>query len=529
MSPQTLWDLYSEKLQTLENENTFIPKLQNISQLLKFIHSLKNYSPSSSTSTITIDNDIFYNKYKFLCSILKGNYAGIKRIAYELCKTQFENKVLYTEVRFNPYLLSNIFHNSSLHSLPEDEYGEIIEDNPSNVNKYKNTKMDDDNPDNKELEIIIECVINGLNEGCKQFGIYVYPIISCLRYRPDLSNTLVNLAFKYRDQRQHTCNIVGLDLFAGHELLYHSRLHFHSMQRRCKALDIKTSVHCGDSFDLQGKGILNALHQLNPYRIAYVLCSRIPKHIIHRIYGRQMHLELTPSSNLLQFSNYYQSKNVQNANENNMKFMPYYSKKHKKIFSADMSEKEKRRWFRKRMVEQTPKNFSIFEHENKSDLSDDMLYSSESEIETSEDEDDDESEDDEENDEKYDICSFMHWLRDNGANFSISTDFPILLGNDKQSWNFKNEMSFCMSEFDLNEEEIGQTCLNAMRAAFVNEFTKNDILNVLRQRWRYNALNIHPHNFHQEFEDKTWTNSELLNVHLLRPKKKDLPLNINMQ
>eukprot|EP01083_Nonionella_stella_P007663 22051_1 len=107
----------------------------------------------------------------------------------------------------------------------------------------------------------------------------IYPLLSCLRNRPDLSVKLVDLAFEYRDLRNNECHIVGVDLFGAHELQYHSRLHHHIFAK-CRALGINRTVHCGDSFDAHGLGLLNAIHGLNPQRIAYTIASKLPKHYL---------------------------------------------------------------------------------------------------------------------------------------------------------------------------------------------------------------------------------------------------------
>lgn len=399
---KTLWNLYEMKKST-ENDQQLFP-FDNIYDLMDHIQS--------PLSTETNESDIFYDKHRYLCEILRGNYDGIERVAYELCKRQFDNKILYSEVRFNPYLLCKSFSTDMSSAIALNEFDEVV-----TINNPNNDEMD------KELRMVIESVIKGLQRGTKQFNIKISPIISCLRYRPDLSSKLIELAFEYRQLRNNKCHIVGMDLFGGNELRYHSRLHW-NVFKKCKIFGLNRTVHCGDSFSKNGLGLLNTIHQLGPERIAYSIASKMPKHILHRIFQKEVHLELTPNSNLFQFPHIYQQ-------------------------------------------------------------------------------------------EEYNMADFMAWIVNNSANFSISTDFPILLDNDGEL-TYLNEINRCMIQYNIADWEIAQSILNAARASFLNEEDKNKLLLTLRQRWKGIAPNVDKHNFIEEFEDESWDSKDLLRFDLLR-------------
>ena len=147
----TLWDLYQSKCSKSTNSN--LPEFQNVDTLLDHIQ----YPPSSQCD----EGDLFYDKHRFLCEILRGNYDGIERVSYELCRRQFENAVYYTEVRFNPHLLCESFH-STADAIAYGEFGDIVSANDFNQNDI-----------DYELRTVIESVINGLQRGCNEFGIKV--------------------------------------------------------------------------------------------------------------------------------------------------------------------------------------------------------------------------------------------------------------------------------------------------------------------------------------------------------------------
>eukprot|EP01084_Bolivina_argentea_P312512 541045_1 len=405
MNMNTLWDLYQIKKNT---NNSDIISFENIQDLLSYIQS-----PIQSDIT---DHDLFYEKHKFLCEILRGNYDGIERIAYELCKRQYKNKIYYTEIRFNPYLLCESFDNNISNAIALNEFDEIITIENDTLKNNLNT----------ELEYVIESVIKGLQRGCTEYNIQINPILQCLRYRPDLNDKIINLAYKYRDLKNNKCHIVGIDLFGGHEIRYHSRLHFHAF-KKAKKFGLGRTVHCSDAFDSNGLGILNTIHQLSPERISYCIASRMPKHILHRIFQRQVHLELSIQSNQFQF--------------------PF-----------------------------------IYDNE---------LYKDE-----------------------YNMKEFICWMCTNSANYSLSTDFPILLDNNSDM-TYLNEINRCMIEYNISEWEIGQSVLNAARASFLNEIDKNILLLTLRERWKSIAPNVDETNFYEDYQDETWDNSDLLQLNLL--------------
>ena len=134
---------------------------------------------------------------------------------------------------------------------------------------------------------------------------------------------------------------------------------------------------------------------------------------------------------------------------------------------------------------------------------------------------------------------------------------------------FQNQLLTCKKEFRLSEWEIAQSMLNAARASFLNEHNKTILINLLRQRWknvgltddeeegthvasnklngnhkkikalpnainselgveenqaaadrildaaderqrRFAPMNLDANNFVDKYEDKTWSNQELL-------------------
>ena len=130
------------------NNKNDMPSFEVLDDLLSYIQS-----PISSE---TKNSDIFYDKHRFLCEILRGNYGGIERVAFELCQRQYLNKEYYSEVRCNPYFLSPSFHTTMSSAITLNEFDEII-----SVNDLNQDGME------QELRNVIEAVINGLNRGCK--------------------------------------------------------------------------------------------------------------------------------------------------------------------------------------------------------------------------------------------------------------------------------------------------------------------------------------------------------------------------
>ncbi|ETO23209.1 hypothetical protein RFI_13978 [Reticulomyxa filosa] len=284
-------------------------------------------------------------------------------------------------------------------------------------------------------EQVLECVLKGITRGERDFGVMVRPIIQCIRHRPDLSTDSARLAFDYREEgllvkdKGFCGGVVGIDLFGCDELLWHSRHHVAAFVSKTKHLQLKKSVHCGDSFNERGIGFHHSIHGLLPQRISCPVGCKMPKHILHRLFGRQTHLEICFTSNLRQFQ-FYSLPSQDNDQQ------PMFT--HSKLFAKE----------------------------------------------------------------------FVTWLVLNGANFSFSTDFPVLFDISYQS-----ELQVMMEYCHLTSFEVAQIMFEAVRNSFLPTQKKLALLHELRVLWKeVPGTNIQQSHFFPHFVDRTWSNQDLLGL-----------------
>ena len=113
----TLWDAYVES--PMYN-NKYIsgdyPIFNSKDELLDWIRIVPE------------NGDVFYWKLHFISLCLMGNIRMIERVVYEFVEKQYLNNVLYTEVRFNPFLLCENYRENNIlqSSIIKDEFGFII-------------------------------------------------------------------------------------------------------------------------------------------------------------------------------------------------------------------------------------------------------------------------------------------------------------------------------------------------------------------------------------------------------------------
>jgi len=103
--------------------------------------------------------------------------SAIERISYELCKSQSEQGVIYTEARYTPHYFLKLDGNRE----PIDE--------------------------GITLKSVIEAVNRGIAKGEKDFNVFVRTILSCRRGKPEWCREILELVTEFKDQ-----GVVGIDM-----------------------------------------------------------------------------------------------------------------------------------------------------------------------------------------------------------------------------------------------------------------------------------------------------------------------------
>ncbi|MFA6694491.1 MAG: adenosine deaminase, partial [Bacillota bacterium] len=176
---------------------------------------------------------------------------NLKRVAYEIVESASQNNCLYLEVRFGPTL-----HTSG----------------------------------DMQLEDTVEAVLEGFNEGERNFGVVTRAIISTLRHEdPAVSIRLAKLASKYKD-----LGVVGFDI-AGDEANFKALPHKRSFEI-AKEAGLGITAHAGEAGE--PGNVKEAILELNASRIGHGIRVIEDKEVVEIAKERGIVFEVCPTSNI---------------------------------------------------------------------------------------------------------------------------------------------------------------------------------------------------------------------------------------
>ena len=165
----------------------------------------------------------------------------IEELAHDFCRRQWEQHVVYTEVRYNPHLMMKDKHSKASGSF---DMGDADEPEGSEVTKQEERKQ--------AARDIVQAVMRGLRRGCQEYDIVVNQILCAINWRPDWAMDVLELAQEFKDE--HPCGVVGIDIAAGEEHFDERQFphlykrHFEIMQK-AQDLNIPISIHAGETPD----------------------------------------------------------------------------------------------------------------------------------------------------------------------------------------------------------------------------------------------------------------------------------------
>jgi len=184
----------------------------------------------------------------FFTPIIAGHAAVLEDLAYHFVKRQYDNGVLYTEVRYSPHILAG--------NLP--------------------------------LEKVVEAISSGLKKGEKEYGIMVRTILCVLRnLGGEKGAEVVPLAKKFRNN-----GVVGIDL-AGDESKFPND-QFFDVFDKAKAENLNITVHAGEASG--SESVQTAVERLHAQRIGHGYRITESASVYNMIKERKVMLEICPTS-----------------------------------------------------------------------------------------------------------------------------------------------------------------------------------------------------------------------------------------
>ena len=244
---KTLYELSQKK-------NLF--KTNTISEFAKLV----SIGDKKCFDSLTDCLSIFYN----IISLIAGKKEYLERIAYEICEDQYNNGILYTEIRYNPHILMG---------------------------------------NNLSIDEVIQTINTGIKRGCSKYPIFVNCILCCLRHKPLWSLDIVESCIKYRNN-----GVVGMDI-AGNEKNYSDRLH-RDYFKYAHEKNINITAHAGESGGPDN--IRSAITNLYAKRIGHGYACSTDNYLMAYLKRNNIHLECCLTSSL-------KTKSIKDINKHPLK------------------------------------------------------------------------------------------------------------------------------------------------------------------------------------------------------------------
>lgn len=209
--------------------------------------------------------------FEIFLPIVRGNLTLLEELAVDFCKRQASQNIIYTELRYNPHLLS--------------------------VNGTM-SKLESGNVD-LDPRPVLDAVTRGLRQGEKEYGITVNQILCCIAWRPDWADEIVELA---KDRKtDFPCAVVGIDIAAGEEHFDKDNFpdlyepHYKAFQK-AKTLALNVTMHAGEVAD--GENVIKAVDYYGAKRIGHGYRITQNHKLMERMRNEKIHFEVCPTSSI---------------------------------------------------------------------------------------------------------------------------------------------------------------------------------------------------------------------------------------
>jgi len=245
VNPRVIYDAAKRKGQVPEN-----------------VHSFQEFLPLVTAPPQSEDLLSFLKVMFYYLPILAGDRIAIKEMAVEFCRRQYQGNVLYTETRFAPN--DFIGAKDSEFQLTEDE--------------------------------VVETVLEGLQQGTKQYGIQIR-LILCLLCSWDgdedpRSIKTLELMEKYRfDAETNPCGVVAIDIAGNEQRRVSDDIIFDRTFERAKEMGFHRTVHAGEATG--ASTVKQAISNLGAERIGHGYNSVQSEEVMAMLREKSMYIPST--------------------------------------------------------------------------------------------------------------------------------------------------------------------------------------------------------------------------------------------
>ncbi|KAG7365139.1 adenosine deaminase [Nitzschia inconspicua] len=195
--------------------------------------------------------------FEFFTPLVYDNFALLEHLACDFVRRQYEQNVIYSEVRYSPQLLAS------------------------------------------DPRLAHAAITKGLRRGCQEFpNVIVNQLLCGINFCPQWAPDVVNMAIEFRDD--FPCAVVGIDVAAGEDH-FHPESPFHkdhfAMCQKAAQHGIPITLHAGEvpeSMDNVPKAIL----KYGAKRIGHGYAVVRDLETMELIKAKQIHFEACPSSSV---------------------------------------------------------------------------------------------------------------------------------------------------------------------------------------------------------------------------------------
>lgn len=214
------------------------------------------------------------NCFEMFLPVVRGNLELLEELAYDFVQRQWEQNVVYTEVRYSPQLF-------------------VDEMNTTTTN------------DNVIItgRTITDVITKGLRRGCYDYdGIIVNQILCGIAWRPDWAMETVDIANERKND--YPCAIVGVDIAAGEEhfnAIEFPEIHtvHHKMIQKAKQLKLNITLHAGETIRKESlQNVSDAITEYGAQRIGHGYRMVRSKQVMDQVKHKNVHVEVCPTSSV---------------------------------------------------------------------------------------------------------------------------------------------------------------------------------------------------------------------------------------
>lgn len=236
------------------------------------------------------------NCFEIFLPLVRRNLSLLEQLAFDFCQRQYEQNVVYTEVRYSPFLLAEGFvDNNNNHDSNDDD----------NNKQQQNGEKDNENKNVVDGAAVLKAITAGLRRGSHKFNITVNQILCAITWRPDWAQPTLDLVSEH--WHDYPCATVGIDIAAGEEHFdaqnfphlhdTHYQVFYNKAQLDSKYKDIPVTIHAGESPDESSSdNVRRAVEEYGASRIGHGYRVVNDAALMEQLRRDKIHLEVCPTS-----------------------------------------------------------------------------------------------------------------------------------------------------------------------------------------------------------------------------------------